>query len=63
MDSAADFVNQHSFAAQICRRTNTGSSAGVSIAEIRQHLLDKVPGLKQAPNRGNIASQKCKALI
>ena len=74
--SAADFVKQQSFAAQIRRQTNTGSSAGVSIAEIRQHLLDKVPGLKQhgislsmvrrlfqAPNRGNIASQKYKALI
>ena len=76
VDSAADFVKQHSFAAQIRRQTNTGSSAGVSIAEIRQHLLDNVPGLKQhgislsmakrlfqAPNRGNIASQKYKALI
>ena len=62
VDSAADFVNQHSFAAQIHRQTNTGSSAGVSIAEIR-HLLDKVPGLKQEPNRRNMASQKCKALI
>ena len=46
-DSAADFVLQHSFAAQIRSRTNTGSSAGVSIAEIREHLLDKVPGLKK----------------
>ena len=40
VDSAADFVKQHSFAAQIRRQTNTGSSAGVSIAEIRQHLLE-----------------------
>ena len=76
VDSAVDFVKQHSFAAQIRRGTNTGSSAGVFIAEIRQHLLDKVPGLKQhgislstvrrlfqAPNRGNIASQKYKAPI
>ena len=47
MDSAADFVLQHSFAAQIRSRTNTGSSAGVSIAEIRLHLLDKVLGLKK----------------
>ena len=47
VDSAADFVLQHSFAAQIRSRTNTGSSTGVSIAEIRQHLLDKVPGLKK----------------
>ena len=76
MDSAADFIKQNSFAAQIHRRTNTGSSAGVSISEITQHLLDKVPGLKQhgiclsrvgrlfqVPNRENIASQKYKALI
>ena len=76
VDSTADFVKQHSFAVQIRRWTNTGSSAGVSITKIRQQLLDKVPGLKQygislstvrrlfqAPNRGNIASQKYKALI
>ena len=44
VDSAADFVKQHGFAAQIRRQTITGSSAGVSIAEIRQHLLEKVPG-------------------
>ena len=41
VNSAADFIKQHSFAAQICRRTNTGSSAGISITEIRQHLLTK----------------------
>ena len=47
VDSAADYVKQHSFATQVRRRTNTGSSAGVSIAEIVQHLLDKIPALKQ----------------
>ena len=47
VDSAADFVLQHSFAAQTRSRTNTGSSTGVSIAEIRLHLLDKVLGLKK----------------
>ena len=71
LDIAANLVKQHSFVVQIRRRTNTGSSASVSIGKIRQHLLDKVPGLKQheisfptisrlfqAPNRGNIASHK-----
>ena len=38
VDSAVEFVKQHSSGAQNCRRTNTGSSAGVSITEIRQHL-------------------------
>ena len=47
VDSAADFVKEHSFAAQVRRRKNTGSSAGVFIAEIVQHLLDKIPTLKQ----------------
>ena len=44
---AADFVKQHSFAAQIRRRTNTRSSAGVSIVQIRTHILENVPGLRE----------------
>ena len=76
VDSAVEFVKQHSSGAQNCTRTNTGSSAGVSITEIRQHLYDNVPGLKQhgislstvrrlfqLPDKGHIASQKYKALI
>ena len=34
-DIASDFVKQISFAAQIRRRSNTGSSAGVSVSQIR----------------------------
>ena len=73
---AADFVKQHGFAAQSRRRTGTGSSSGVSVVQIREHLLDKVPGLKKhgisisttrtlfhAPNKGNVASLRYKALI
>ena len=73
---AADFVKQHSFAAQIRHRRNTGSSAGVSIAQIRTHLLEKVPVLRahrisittvrrlfKAPNKGNNASRRYKGLI
>ena len=69
-------MKQNSFAAQIRRRSNTGSSAGVSVSEIRQHLLDKVPGMKdhgislttvrrifQAPNKGNRASKRYLALV
>ena len=73
---AADFVKQDSFAAQIRRDTNTGSSAAVSIAQIRTHLLEKVPGLREhrisittvrrlfkAPNKGNNTSRWYKGLI
>lgn len=73
---AADFVKQHGFAAQSRRRTGTGSSSGVSVAQIREHLLDKVPGLREhgiststtrrlfhAPDKGNVASHRYKALI
>ena len=34
-DIASDFVKQNSFAAQIRRSSNTGSSAGVSVSQIR----------------------------
>ena len=73
---AADFVKQHGFAAKSRRRTGTGSSSDVLVVQIREHLLDKVPSLKEhgisisttrrlfhAPNKGNVASLRYKALI
>ena len=72
----ADFVKQHGFAAQSRRRTEVGTSSGVSVADIRKHLLENVRGLKEhgislttirrlfcAPNKTNIASHRYKALI
>ena len=73
---AADFVKQHGFAAQNRRRSETGSSSGVSIQQIRENLLDKVPALREhgislsttrrlfhAPNKGNVASRRYKAFV
>ena len=39
VDIAAEFVKQHGFSAQFRRRTETGYSCGVTIPEIRDHLL------------------------
>ena len=76
VNTAADFVKQQGFAAQSRRRSETGTSSGVSVAQIREHLLDTVPGLREhgislsttrrlfhAPNKGNVASQRYKALV
>jgi hypothetical protein len=68
---AADFVKQ----AWLC--CSAGTSSGVSVAQICEHLLDKVPGLREqhgislsttrrlfhVPNKGNIASHRYKAMV
>ena len=41
-----DFLQQHGFAAQSRRRSATGNALGVSLAEIRSHLLKTVPALR-----------------
>lgn len=76
VDRVAEFVKQHGFSAQCRRRTETGYSSGVTVAEIRKHLLKEVPGLRehgislttirrlfQAPNKGNRASQRYQGLV
>ena len=73
---AAEFVKQHGFSAQFRRRTETGYSPGVTIPEIRDHLLKEVSGLRdygisfsttrrlfQAPDKGNKTSRRYQCLI
>ena len=42
---ATDLIKQHGFSAQCRRRTETSYSSGVSILEIRTHLMKNVPCL------------------
>ena len=42
-----EFIKQHGFAAQCHRRTDTGNSFGVTAAQIRDHLYNSIPGLKE----------------
>lgn len=44
---ATEFIKQHSFAAHGRRRETTGTGTGVSLEDIRQHLLATIPGLKE----------------
>ena len=44
---ASEFIKQHSFSAQNRRRSETSYSSGITIPQIRDHLLAKVPGLEQ----------------
>ena len=66
----------HGYAAHVCRREGVASTPGVSLNNIRQHLLDEVPGLKEhgisvntvarlmnAPRRNTIAAVKLKDVI
>ena len=47
VNMAAEFVKQHGFSAQFRRRTETASSSGVTVREIRDNLLEQIPGLKE----------------
>ena len=72
----AEFIKQHGFSAQNCRRTETGYSSGVRVKQIQQHLYANYPELKehkislttirrmfQAPNKHLKAASRYKALI
>ena len=76
MDVASKFIKEHGFAAEHRRRNETGFSSGVTVSQIRDHLLVSVPGLKEhgismtttrrlfeAPNKGNIASKRYKGYV
>ena len=45
--SAMGFINLHGFSAQARRRTTAGNSTGVTLAQVQQHLLSAIPGLKE----------------
>ena len=46
IDTTVEFIKPHSFSAQNRRRIDTCYSSGVTIPQIRSHLLEKVPDLK-----------------
>ena len=46
-DVATEFIKSHGFCAQERRRSSTITTSGVSIKEIREHLLKTIPGLKE----------------
>lgn len=71
---ATNFIQLHGFAAQQRRRTEVGNSAGVSLEQIRRHILSKIPELKSVsrytvhrlmipPRSSTIASKYYKGLI
>ena len=43
-----DFIKSHSFAAHSRRRSSTGTGTGVSLKDIQEHVIQNVPGLKEA---------------
>eukprot|EP00117_Sycon_ciliatum_P043397 scpid28652/ scgid31427/ len=76
VDEVTAFVKLHSFSAQARRRTDAWSSMGVSLHEIRSHLLKTIPGLKEAgisvetvhrlmlpPRKGTTRANQFKALV
>lgn len=46
VEVALKFIQEHSFSAHVKRRQDT-ASCGVSLGQIRHHLLDSIPGLKE----------------
>ena len=75
MSSTVSFVKANGFSAHERRRESIGK-VGVSLGEIREHLLHTVPGLRergfsgtsvarlmQPPRRGTIASSRYKGLL
>jgi hypothetical protein len=45
--TATAFIKQQSFAAHGRRRESTGTGTGVTLKDLRQHLLQNIPGLKE----------------
>ena len=47
VEMASEFIESYGYAAHIRRREGVASTPGVSLNNIRHHLLDKVPGLQE----------------
>ena len=75
VDCATEFIKQHCCSAHSRRREETGT-AGVSPGQIRDHLLQNIPGLKEhgiskhtvarlmePPRRGTVASKRYQGLV
>ena len=76
IDITSEFLKQHGLAVQYRRRNDTGFSSGVTINQIRQHLLENGQGLcehniskstvrrlLEAPNKSCNAAAKYKGHI
>lgn len=46
VEKTVEFLQMHSFAAQERRRSSVSNASGVTLSDIRSHLLKTVPGLK-----------------
>ena len=73
---ATDFIKSNGFSAQNRRRTDTGYSSGTTIVQIKNHLVDNIPGLKehgisestvrrlfQAPNKAHNSATRYKSHV
>ena len=73
---ATDFIKSNGFSAQNRRRTDTGYSSGTTIVQIKNHLVDNIPGLKehgisestvrrlcQAPNKARNSATRYKSHV
>ena len=47
IDEATNFIKEHSFSAHVRRRETTATGRGITLNDIRKHLLDNVPGLAE----------------
>ena len=76
LDVTANFIKQHGFSANYRRRSETTYSSGVTIKQVRDHLLENVPGLLDhnislttirrlfnAPNKSYRASARYKGYV
>ena len=76
ISSAMEFIKLNGYSAHARRRSSTGSGAGVSLDQVRNHLLQTVPGLKEhgigktavaylfcPPNKGRKSSARYKGYI
>ena len=48
VEVATNFIKSHSFAAHNRRRNSVGTGTGVSLRNIQEHVIENVPGLKEA---------------
>jgi len=56
VETASEFIKAHAYAAHVCQREGMSSTPSVSLSNIRQHLLDEVPGLKEHGTSVNSAA-------
>ena len=71
-----DFIKRHSFSVQCRRRESTGTGTGVSLKQIREYVMNEVPGLRDKgisrdtihfllapPRKNTIRAERYKSLI